>query len=65
MTAWQVYRSMREHERRLQHTGGMVARRTSLVLMYDVMSDWYSLVQLRFRQVFQDISLVYCPHCPS
>jgi len=48
---WQVWQDSRMHLRRVVHTGVLVTKRTHVVLMYQVVAEWYRLVQVRFQQV--------------
>ena len=48
---WQVWQDSRMHLRRVVHTGVLVTKRTHLVLMYQVVAEWYRLVEVRFQQV--------------
>ena len=51
LRAWQWWVGYKEHTKCVVHTGDKVARRMEQLLMYEVMAEWYALLQLRFRQV--------------
>ena len=65
--AWQRWVRYKKHARCAVNTGDKVARRTEQILMYDVMAEWYGLLQLRFRQVLRSRArnhgLIGLSHC--
>lgn len=48
---WRLWKQWRKHAGRVQHTAIRVVKRRQQVLMYDVMAEWYCLLQRRFQQV--------------
>jgi len=49
--AWSDWKWRGKQAKHVEHIGRHIARRTQVLLMYDVMAEWYALLQLRFHQV--------------
>ena len=48
-----LWRGLSRHLEHIKRTGSTLAKRTSLLLMYDVMAEWYALLHSRFHQVLR------------